>query len=168
MTGWFRSNAVALGVLVVLVPATTLAIGWNEWSGGGYASLPRTVEAGDAIAYGGATVGPATAEFTHAPLAPDAARVVSVHVPIDPDRLGYQCAIPLLREVGGAQRQWNATSGYDLDPDHDSDLREICDSERAAPYTLDVSYVVPRDASGPFTVEVVSGTSEVARLIVEP
>ena len=172
MTGWWRANAVPLGVLLVLVPATTIAVGWNEWWGyySGRASIPIAVEAGDSTEYAHATVGPATAEFTDRPLAPEDARVVAVRILIDPHGLGFSCAIPQLRELEGSQRQWDAASAYDLDPERDFDLRESCDSETAAPYTLDLDYLVPLDASGPFTVEVTSAERipEFARLIVEP
>jgi hypothetical protein len=170
MTGWWRANAVALGALVVLVPVTTLAVGWNEWWGyySGRPSVPLTVEPGESVTYAGATVGPATAGFTDRPLAPEDARVVSVRVQVDPDGLGYSCSSPVLREVGGAQRQWNAASAYELDPERDFDLREFCDPETAAPYALDVDYLVPLDASGPFTVELSAENPEFARLVVEP
>ena len=32
VTGWWRANAVALGALVVLIPATALTMSWNEWT----------------------------------------------------------------------------------------------------------------------------------------
>ena len=66
MTGWWRSNAIALGALVVLVPAAALTMSWNEWAEirQSTATEPIRVEPGDSVRYADAVVGPVSAEFT--------------------------------------------------------------------------------------------------------
>ncbi|MCP2635832.1 hypothetical protein K0817_004525 [Microbacterium sp. HD4P20] len=171
LTGWWRANAAALGVLVLLVPATAAAVGWNEWSSyySGRASIPIMVQAGESAAYGEATIGPATAEFTEHSLAPSGTRVVSVRVRVDPGDPAIQCFEPPLRELEGLQRQWNSAS-YELDRSWDVERPTSCIADATTPYTLDVDYLVPLDASGPFVVDIESGglLPEFARLVVAP
>jgi hypothetical protein len=170
VTGWWRANALALGALVVLIPAAALAMSWNEWAGirQGTASEPISLAPGESAEYGGATVGPASAEFTDLPLAPQDARVISVTVRIDPGDPAIACAKPVLREVDGAQRQWNARD--DLGREWDSDHWDFCDSEATAPYEMEIDYLVPEDASGPFAVEISSAEAlpEFVSAVVAP
>ena len=158
MTGWWRANAIALGALVVLIPATAATISWNEWAGirQATASEPISLAPGESAEYAGASVGPASAEFTDLPLVPQGARVITVTVRIDPGDPAIACPEPVLREVGGAQRQWNAHD--DLGREPSSNRWTFCDSEATAPYDMEIDYLVPDDASGPFTVELSSGT----------
>lgn len=153
VTGWWRSNAVAVGALVVLVPATAVAMSWNEWAVTlrNTPTAPISVAPGESAEYAGATVGPASADFTELPLAPQDARVVTVSLRIDPGDPAIACSKPVLREVDGAQRQWNARD--DLGREWDSERRAFCDPEATAPYQMEIDYLVPEDASGPFTVE---------------
>lgn len=171
MTGWWRANGVALSALVVLVPAMAIAVGWNEWWNyySGRGSIPTTIQPGESAAYGGATIGPATGEFTDDPLAPEGTRVVSVRVRVDPGAPPIQCLEPLLRELDGAQRQWNSAS-YELSRGWDVNRPTSCVADATSPYSLDVDYLVPSDASGPFAVEIESAEviPEFARVIVEP
>jgi hypothetical protein len=171
VTGWWRANAVALGALVLLVPVTAAAVGWNEWSGyySGRASSPVTIQSGESAAYGEATIGPATAQFTEHPLAPEGTRVVSVRVQVDPGDPAIQCIQPALRELEGVRRQWNSAS-YELDRGWDADRPTSCIADATEPYTLDVDYLVPLDASGPFVVEIESTglLPEFARVVVTP
>jgi hypothetical protein len=170
VTGWWRSNALALGALVVLVPATYAAVTWNEWSAvlQNSASQPITVEPGDHAEYAGATVGPASADFTELPDAPEGARVVTVTLHIDPGDDPLACSELELREIGGLARQWNARE--DLGREWDPDRHSSCSSEIEAPYDLLLDYLVPADAAGPFVVELksVAGWPEFVRAVVEP
>lgn len=155
MTGWWRANAIALSALVLLVPATVLTMSWNEWGGTWPGSTQAIiVNPGGSAQYAGATVGPATAEFTELPLAPHDARVLAVTVRIDPGNPAIRCPQPRLREIDGAQRQWNSRD--DLGRDWDADRRAFCDPDATAPYDLEIDYLVPADASGPFAVELTS------------
>lgn len=170
VTGWWRSNAVALGALMVLVPATYAAVTWNEWSAvlQNSASQAITVEPGDHAEYAGATVGPASADFTELPDAPEGARVVTVTLHIDPGSDPLQCTKPELREIGGHQRQWDLRE--DLGREWDPDRHTFCDSEAESSYELLMDYLVPADAAGPFVVELksVAGWPEFVRAVVDP
>lgn len=170
MTGWWRSNALALGALVVLVPATYAALTWNEWSPvlQNSGSQAITLQPGDEVEYAGATIGPASAEFTELPDMPAHSRVVTVTLHIDPGDPPIACDKPQLRELGGSGRTWNLRE--DLGRDWNPDLKTFCDREVEQPYELLIDYLVPDDASGPFVVELksVEGWPQFVSAVVEP
>ena len=170
MTGWWRRNAVSLVVVAVLAPATGFTIWTNEHApiDAHRASAPLTVAPGESIEYGSSVVGPAFGHFVSNSAAPEGTRVFSVAVRVEPGTPGLECASPVLREVGDAQRQWNDAS-IDLGTG-DVERLSYCSSEQTAPYTLMLDYLVPDDAVGPFSVDLESGTlaPEFARIIVEP
>ncbi|NLP83411.1 hypothetical protein HF576_06115 [Microbacterium sp. CFH 90308] len=170
MTGWWRSNAIALGALAVLIPAAALTMSWNEWAGirQGSATEPISVAPGESVRYADAHVGPVSAEFTELPLAPQDARVLAVTVQIDPGDPPIACSAFVLREVDGAMREW--TPRDDLGREWDSDRWTFCDDEATAPYEVELDYLVPEDASGPFTVEFGSAGSypEFVSAVVAP
>lgn len=153
VSGWWRTNAVALGALVVLIPAAALPMSWNEWAGirEGTATEPIRLASGESARYAEAVVGPVSAEFTELPLAPRDTRVVTVTVPIEPGDPAIACSPFLLKEVDGARREW--TPRQDLGRDWDSDRATFCDDEATARYEVELDYLVPKDASGPFVVE---------------
>lgn len=170
MTGWWRSNAIALGALVVLVPTAALTMSWNEWSGirQGTATEPIRVAPGESVRYADALVGPVSAKFTELPLVPQDARVVTVTVPVDPGEPAIACSPFVLKEAHGAGREW--TPRDDLGREWDSERRTFCDDEATAPYEVELDYLVPEDASGPFTVEFGSAGSypEFVSAVVAP
>lgn len=170
MTGWWRANAVALGALVILVPATWLIVSWNEWADldANTARRPLTLEPGASIEYAGATIGPVTGEHADRPLTPEGTRVVTVTVPIDPGAAAFGCSQPTLHEQTGARREWQPTE--DVGREWDSDRHTLCDSELRTPYMLELDYLVPADASGPFALEVFSSDAgpEFVSAVVEP
>ena len=115
--GWWRRNAVPLAALVLLVPATVGVIAANEWSDWdlGHATKATTVDAGDATTYGGATIGPANAEFTDdADGIPPGTRVVhatssSLRPPSRSAACLRSCGKPAARSVSGTRRLSNWT-----------------------------------------------------------
>ncbi|HWM17440.1 MAG TPA: hypothetical protein VNP97_12720 [Microbacterium sp.] len=169
--GWWRRNAISLAAIAVLLPVTVGVIAVNEWSEQGVpiGSGPIVVEPGAVVSYGGARVGPAKATFTDDPAAPSGARVVSTTVLVSPDDGPIRCLSPVLRELEGTGRQWDEASS-ELDRDFAADRRTFCDSERSIRYSLTLDYLVPSDATGPFTVdlEVLDAATPPVRLIVEP
>jgi hypothetical protein len=168
---WWRRNRIPLAAIAVLLPLTVGVIAMNEWSEWdlGHATKPIVVPAGETASYGGATIGPATAEFADDPLAPQGTRVVSTIVLITPGDSPISCATPQLREAGGAGRQWDEAS-FELERDFDADRNTFCNSEVPIRYSLTLDYLVPDDAAGPFVIELESGEElpEFVRLVVEP
>ena len=168
---WWRRNAVAVGVLVILVPALAATVAWHEWSeaNSGAPAPPAVLEQGQHTSYGEAVLGPAVAEFVDDPLAPRDARVLRVQIDIDPRASELACAEPILRELQGANREWDADTSA-LTTDWDPLRPASCSSDVTEPYTLDVRYVVPQDAAGPFGVDMIAAElwPENVRFIVEP
>ncbi|WP_163634202.1 hypothetical protein [Microbacterium sp. B35-04] len=171
VSGWWRRNAVALGALVILVPALGATVTWHEWSeaNSGALAAPVVLEQCQHTRYGDAVVGPAAADFVDDPLAPPDARVLKVQIDIDPGASELACAEPMLRELKGLKREWDADTSSlttDWDPLHPAS----CSSDVTERYTLDVRYVVPQDAAGPFAVDMISAElwPENVRFIVEP
>lgn len=152
--GWWRTNAAALVAIAVLVPVTVGAIAVNEWSSYdlGHATKPIHVEPGESARYDGARIGPASAEFTDAPGAPGGTRVVSATVLVTPGDEPISCVSPVLREAGGAGRQWSEAS-FALEREYDPALKTSCDSDLPIRYSLTLEYLVPEDATGPFVIE---------------
>lgn len=156
--GWWRRNAIPLVAVAVLLPLTAGVVAVNEWSEYdlGHATKPVTVPAGDSADYAGAVIGPARAEFASDDAAPEGTRVVTATVLVTPGDEPIACLSPVLRELDGAHRQWNEAS-FELDRDFSDDRRTSCDSEMAIRYSLSLDYLVPDDATGPFTIDLESG-----------
>lgn len=171
MTGWWRRNAVALGAVAVLLPLTAGVVAVNEWSefDAGHATRPVTVHSGDSTVYAGATVGPARAGVEDESSAPPGTKVVMARVLVDPGAEPIACSPPVLREIGGTQRQWNEASLV-LDLPYDPERRSSCDSALPIRYSLTLAYIVPVDAEGPFTVDLETAAEypNYVRLIVSP
>ncbi|MBD3940662.1 hypothetical protein IF188_02985 [Microbacterium sp. NEAU-LLC] len=170
VTGWWRSNAVALGAVLVLVPATYAAMAWNEWSETlqGTPTQPILLQPGESTEYVGATIGPVAAEYGEFPDAPQGGKVITVEIQIDPAGAEFACSTPELHETGGLERQWSYTT--DLGREWDDDLHTGCDSELTEPYAITVDYLVAEDVSGPFTVWLASkpGLPEFVSAVVDP
>jgi hypothetical protein len=152
--GWWRRNTFALGAVIVLVPATALIVGGHEWWSM-YQAAPlfaATAEEGSEIEYARATWGPATAVEESSDEVPEGAKLIVVEVPVDPADRPVACNVPVLRELGGEQRQWD-TASYDVDWSYENPT--LCDSEATGPFTIAVPYLVPDDAVGPFGVDLV-------------
>jgi hypothetical protein len=169
--GWWRRNAVSLVAVAVLLPVTIGVVAANEWSsfGAERATKPVSAQPGDAVAYGGATIGPAKAEIVADASAPRGSNVVSATVLVTPGDEPISCLTPTLHETDGAQRQWNEAS-FDLDLDVSADQKTVCDSELRIRYSLTLFYIVPDDATGPFAIELEAADAlpQFARLVVEP
>lgn len=166
--GWWRRNAIPLGVIAVLAPVTAAAVSLTAWQD--LTSVRRVVVAeGDTAAYGRAEVGIASAHFDEVGGIPHGARVVAVEIDIDPGGTAFPCSAPLLYEATGAHRQWQ-DSTMSLDRPYDPDRVTYCDGSRTDPYTLSLDYLVPEDATGPFELEVSStdGLPERLRLQIAP
>lgn len=153
--GWWRRNALALGAVAILLPATVLipmGVEWWRWSQADPV-FPTTATAGESIDWAGASWGPATAVDETGAFAADApagTRVLVIEIPVDPAAETPGCTTPVLRELGGAGREWGAAT---TEVDWRYEQPSSCETGSEAPFTLEVPYLVPDDARGPFGVE---------------
>lgn len=172
--GWWRRNAFALAAVAVLVPATAVVVGGNEWWDV-YSSRPvfaQAVPSGDEATFGGATWGPATADFVSPGSdvdLPADARLIEVRVPVQPEDEPVSCFTPVLRELEGAGRQWDEAD-YDFSAEYDPEQSTSCPFDRSDPYTVVVRFLVPADAIGPFGLDFSMGDQlpRFLRLVVAP
>lgn len=169
--GWWRRNAVALAAVAVLLPATGFVVTANEWWAINQSQpvFPTTAEAGARVMFADAEWGPASAEDWSAAsvdLPPDA-KVIVVEVPVDPGDATVACTAPVLRELGGAGRQWSEAT-YEVG--WDDDRPTFCSSEVSGPFTIAVPFLLPADAEGPFGVDLTLGDElpGFLRLVVVP
>lgn len=156
---WWRRNAVALLSVAALLPLTAVVIGGNEWWNASRAEpvFPTTGAAGATVEFGGATWGPARVGTVAAETADDApagTRAIVVEVPVDPHGETLSCSTPLLRETDGEGRRWS-TAVTEVDWSYDEP--SSCPSDETAPFTIQVPYLVPDEATGPFGLELTVG-----------
>lgn len=156
---WWRRNLVALIAMVVLVPATAAAIGWQEWyqyfGFGARAFSAVEVAEGDTAELGGAIWGPVRGgvveELTGLDV-PAGTRLIGVAVPVRASTAGIGCQMPTLVEQSTG-REWHSVR-LEIGLPWSADEPETCISEEAGSYDLILPYVVPEDATGPFWVDV--------------
>lgn len=165
--GWWKTNAVAVGMLVVLLPAGAVAIGWKDWTAANSTALNRVTAVvapkGKTVELSGATWGPIRAAAIHdteGMTTPPNVRVIGVVIPVtpdpdDPDNPGdpVRCDSPLIIEKSTG-RQWNESS-FELGFDYSSTEYSECDSTMTEPYEIIVPFAIPEDAEGPFWIDVV-------------
>ena len=165
--GWWKTNALALGALVVLLPAGAVAIGWNDWTAANSTALNRVTpviaSAGETVELSGATWGPirsASIDDTEGMTTPPNTRVIGVAIPVKPDPVDpgspgdpVKCDSPLIIEQSTG-RQWNESS-VELGFDYSSTEYSECDSTVTEPYEIIVPFAIPEDAEGPFWIDVV-------------
>ena len=178
--GWWRSNALALCVLAVLLPATVLGIGWWKWK---YAypdsGMPVwAVEPGKSgtVRLQGADWGPVKAKEitdTSGLDMPKHAKLILVVVPVDPtgDK-GPGCSSPKLvqKSTGHVWLSARTQLGVLWNDEEPERCVSTLEGERAEPYQLVLPYVVPDDVDGPFWVDVepLFAKSRYVRFSVDP
>jgi len=159
---WWRSNAVALAALVVVLPATVAVTTVNEWSASasGQPSMVVAVEPGGQASYSGAT-------WSDARLAPRSdgsdlgippgtkLLVVTIDVDFEPGD-PPSCTLTL-SETTGQQRRWRSADSDLVDWTTTEGTTSYCPSDAIGPYTVEVPFVLPDDAREPFTIDVVDG-----------
>lgn len=158
--GWWRTNALSLGILVVLLPASALSIGWHDWTVAQTAfdrRFPVVAEDGETVELSGATWGPirsAVIYDTSGMTPPPNTRVIAVAIPVEIDPADpVRCDRPLLIQQSTG-RQWNEMS-YELGLDYDSTDYVDCPYDATDDYEMIVPFVVPEDVEGPFWVDLV-------------
>jgi hypothetical protein len=177
VSGWWRRNRRALIAVIILLPLTAgVAGGWEWWKRvQGRPTFATIAPAGEAVDFGGITFGPATAEEITVPDVdlPENTTVIAVDVEIDRHGATTACSTPVLRELSGEGRLWEAdmskvgwASRYytfcPSDPDQDS--------FPTGPFSIDVPFIVPDDVVGELGVEflVVDELPRYVRLVVSP
>lgn len=159
--GWWRSNALPLGILVVLLPASAWSIGWHDRTVVNVTYLdritPSLVDEGDTTDLSGATWGPIRSAMipdTSGMTPPPNTQVLAVAIPvhIDPEH-PVRCDRPVLIEQSTG-REWNEMS-YELGLTLGSTDAIDCVFDAAEDYEMIVPFVVPEDAEGPYWVDVV-------------
>ncbi|WP_417555095.1 hypothetical protein [Microbacterium sp.] len=165
--GWWRTNALALTALLVLVPAIGVGVWWNEWNAyygfGARKVAAVQVPKDGTVELGGATWGPlkaGEAKDTSSMNLPSGTRFVIAIVPVAPDGKSVSCEAPLLIQQSTG-REWSPLRTEvgipfsDDEPDHCvNDLADPDDKTSVKPYSIVVGFVVPEDVTGPFWLDV--------------
>lgn len=156
---WWRRNLIALVALVVLLPVTAAAVGWQEWYqffGFGTRAVSAVVVAdGETADLAGATWGPlrgGEVQDISGLDVPDGARLLAVAVPVDASTAAVACALPTLVEQKTG-REWRPVA-TEIGYFPGADEPQTCLSGETGAYDLVVPFVVPDDAEGPFWVDV--------------
>ena len=157
--GWWRRNRLALVALVLLAPATAVAVGWQEWyqyfGFGARAVTAVEVGDGDEAELVGAVWGPVRGgevDDVSGLDVPDDTRLIAVAVPVDASAEGVSCETPRLVEQSTG-REWRPVR-LEIGLPWSADEPETCLADQLSPYELIVPFVVPEDAHGPFWVDV--------------
>lgn len=156
MSSLWRRNLLAFAVLgLIAVPAGWLAVQhersqYSSFSG----DHPVDGHEREATRFGGMAFGPVSTVTVDNENAPPHTEVLQVTVAVDPGVFTANCGTPTLHEVGGQNRQWIADRDNLLDLPYDENRMVACDSA-TSPFEMTLHYIVPADAKGPFTLNVV-------------
>jgi len=178
--GWWRSNALALGAVAVLLPAALGGTAWWEWKyvypDSGRPLWAVVPDDSGTVQLEGAEWGPVRAKTitdTSGLDMPDDATLIGVTVQVNPlGEKGPTCFAPELVEQATG-RSWLPVRGK-LGLVWDQEEPEACvptlEGETAEPYQLVLPYVVPADAKGPYWIEIEPDYAEsrFLRFSVEP
>lgn len=161
--GWWRRNRFPLIVTITLLPVAVAGVGaWEWWKASQQSAvLPVEVAEGETISFGGVTFGPASSDLgvpgPDADLPPNA-QIVEVTVAVDRHGAATDCAVVVLRESGGAGREWDPDA-FSVGADYRN--HTLCPTDPASesfpdgPFTIEVPFVLPRGVEGPFEVDLV-------------
>ena len=156
---WWRRNRAGLIATTVLLPATVLAVGWQNWhliyDFGARPTDPVVVADGESAELAGATFGPVRStviDDLEGLDVPEGARVIAAAVPVAPDADGVSCRRPTLTDqVSG--REWELKRA-EIGVPFNADEPEFCSSDELGDYELIAPFVVPDDVEGPFWLDV--------------
>lgn len=172
---WWRRNALALVALALLLPATAVAVGWQEWyqyfGFGARETTAVVVSAEETTDLADAEWGPVRGgeiEDVSGLDVPKDTRLIAVAVPVDPGSKGIGCETPTLVEQSTG-REWSPVRA-EIGLPWSADEPETCLSEQAGAYELIVPFVIPEDVEGPFWVDVrpYTGGGSFVRFEFEP
>ncbi|WP_147303237.1 hypothetical protein [Microbacterium bovistercoris] len=180
-SGWWRSNALALGAVALLLPAVVVGTAWWGWKyafpdSGQPLWAVEPSSGADTVELKGATWGPVKSKAltdTTGLDVPDDAKVVLVGVDVTPhEKKAPNCMTPTLVEQSSG-RSWEPAR-YELGVPSSSDEPDSCvptlEGETAEPYQLLLPFVVPDDAKGPYwvVIEPLFAKSEYVRFSIDP
>ena len=153
---WIKRNWIALATVAVLLPATALVIGGNEWRDytTGRPVDPIMPDASGQISLGDThfSLLDATLMRPQPETLPEGVRAVEVTVHVEPANDGVSCSAPTLVETSTG-REWSEAS---LRLVGASMPQSLCAGPGiTVPYELRALYAVPEGAQGPFTIDVV-------------
>ncbi len=153
---WIKRNWIALATVAVLLPATALVVGGNEWRDytSGRPVDPVLPDTAGQVSLGGShfSLMDATLMRPQPETLPEGVHAIEVTVHVEPASVGVSCSAPTLVEVSTG-REWSEASlrivGASLS-------QSLCAGpEITDPYELRALYAVPEDAQGPFAIDVV-------------
>jgi hypothetical protein len=159
MKGWLKRNAIALGAIVVLIPATVGLTFSAQWLGyfASRPSQPQVVAVHQSTEYGNSTwtvtdstrIEADTDEGRAAQL-PAGTSLIVVHLTTDPirvdkDGLSAYCSIEL-NELDGdtITRTWNTGQYQPIEYDDGGEVG--CNTDYQSEYAFETYFVVPSDA----------------------
>lgn len=156
---WWRRNRLALIAVAILLPATVVAVGGQNWrliyAFDARPVHPIVVEEKDSAELAGAAFGPVRSgviEDLSGLDVPEGAKLIVAGIPVDSGAEGVSCRQPTLTHQASG-RQWTLMRS-EIGADYNAEEPEYCSSEETGSYELIAPFVVPEDLEGPFWVDV--------------
>ncbi|WP_102191484.1 hypothetical protein [Microbacterium aurantiacum] len=156
---WWRRNRVALVAVAILLPATVVAIGGQNWrliyAFDARPVDPVVVGEKDSAELAGATFGPVRSgviDDLSGLDVPEGAKVIAAAIPVDSGAEGVSCRRPTLTHQASG-RQWTLMRS-EIGVEYNAEEPEFCSSEETGSYEIIAPFVVPEDLEGPFWVDV--------------
>lgn len=177
---WWRRNALALGALVILLPAAVVVIAGTEWRDYFFEreySEPVYAGSDGIVEFAGTEWGPADVKGlidSTGLNVPEGSKVLVGVVPVDegilaPDETPTTCTSPILvsKKDGREWTEMRTQLGLPLMRSEPTNCTAETDGE---PYQILAPFVVPKDVEGPFWLDIrVSGQkSEFVRFSIDP
>jgi len=178
--GWWRTNAVALCALAVLLPAAVGGTAWWQWKYA-YPDSGRPLWAvvpddSGQVELEGALWGPVRATVisdTSGLTVPENTTLIGVTVQVTPlHDEGPSCLAPQLIEQSTGRSWQSVRSNLGLMSSQEEPEKCVptLEGETAQPYQLVLPFVVPQDAQGPFwlDIEPLFAESRFVRFSIDP
>lgn len=150
--GWWRRNALALGLAVVLLVATVGITSWKEWSDyfGTRPVQPISVDVGDEVEYAGATwqlVNVLAGNSDEVAQIPEGTTMLLARVQVTPDPdsdTAPGCMVRLSGRGGTAgDREWSSAAYRSIGYQTSDGFESYCLPDAVAPYQLEVPFIIP-------------------------
>ena len=154
--GWWRRNALALGLAAVLLVATVGITSWKEWSDyfGTRPVQPISVDVAAETQFAGATwqlVNVLAGTSEDVAQIPDGTTMLLVRVQVTPDPGGEAaptCSVRLSGRGGAhGDREWNSAAYRSIGYRTTDGFESYCPPDAVAPYQLEVPFIIPTDSA---------------------